>query len=383
MLTRFVRIQLAIFTVASIVGIAAMLLVYMQVPTLLGIGRITVTLELPRTGGLYEFSNVTYRGVQIGKVTDVRAVRGGGAGRIGGREVCKDDEAPAPAGPVMPLREKRFRRIIQKTQRFSNFVITGPGASRAQGQGQEDRRSTGRARPFAGTRVRPVGGNADEGGNFNRPPYRAIPFRRLTSRGAAPSGDASFTLRFKCIILPHTANPAQHIFVTCKETPMAPATDMTKLKKNLYGEMRRLANDQFDSPQYQRLLNLPLNVERARLYVLQKGFWNLNRRDCWAFAQGLAPMDVKALIWEHELDELQGNDKRGVEDHYSLQVRQAATIGLTRADFENEVMRDETRGIIYAYIHLAKDTHWLYSVATCAALEVSNSSDWVAKGGMS
>ena len=59
MLTRFVRIQLAIFTVASIVGIAAMLLVYMQVPTLLGIGRITVTLELPRTGGLYEFSNVT------------------------------------------------------------------------------------------------------------------------------------------------------------------------------------------------------------------------------------------------------------------------------------------------------------------------------------
>jgi hypothetical protein len=164
---------------------------------------------------------------------------------------------------------------------------------------------------------------------------------------------------------------------------MATAIDMTKLKKDLYGEMRRLANEQFDSPQYQRLLNIPLNVERARHYVLQKGFWNLNRRDCWAFAQGLAPMDVKALIWEHELDELQGNEKRGVEDHYSLQVRQASTIGLTRADFENEVMRDETRAIIYAYIHLAKDTHWLYSVATCAALEVSNSSDWVAKGGMS
>lgn len=77
MLTRFVRIQLVIFTIASIVGIAAMVLVYMQVPTLLGVGRITVKLELPRTGGLYQFSNVTYRGVQIGKVTDVRAVRGG------------------------------------------------------------------------------------------------------------------------------------------------------------------------------------------------------------------------------------------------------------------------------------------------------------------
>ena len=31
----------------------------------------TVTLELPATGGLYRFSNVTYRGVQVGKVTAV------------------------------------------------------------------------------------------------------------------------------------------------------------------------------------------------------------------------------------------------------------------------------------------------------------------------
>ena len=36
----------------------------MQVPTLLGIGRINVTLQLPATGGLYRFSNVTYRGVR-------------------------------------------------------------------------------------------------------------------------------------------------------------------------------------------------------------------------------------------------------------------------------------------------------------------------------
>jgi len=54
-----------------------MVLVYIQVPTLLGIGRMTVKLELPRTGGLYQFSNVTYRGVQIGRVTDVHATRAG------------------------------------------------------------------------------------------------------------------------------------------------------------------------------------------------------------------------------------------------------------------------------------------------------------------
>jgi virulence factor Mce-like protein len=72
MLTRFVRNQLIIFTIASIVGVVVMAFVYMQVPTLLGLGRLTVTLELPAAGGLYRFGNVTYRGVQIGKVTNVK-----------------------------------------------------------------------------------------------------------------------------------------------------------------------------------------------------------------------------------------------------------------------------------------------------------------------
>ena len=77
MLTRFVRNQLIIFTIASVVGVSAMVLGYMQLPTLLGIGRMEVKMELPRTGGLYRFSNVTYRGVQIGKVTRVQANRSG------------------------------------------------------------------------------------------------------------------------------------------------------------------------------------------------------------------------------------------------------------------------------------------------------------------
>ena len=69
MLSRFVRIQLVVFTIASIIGVLVMVFAYMQVPTLLGIGKITVKLELPASGGLYRFSNVTYRGVEVGKVT--------------------------------------------------------------------------------------------------------------------------------------------------------------------------------------------------------------------------------------------------------------------------------------------------------------------------
>ena len=69
MLTRFVRIQLAIFAIVGIIGVIVMTVWYIQAPTLLGIGKMTVTLKLPAGGGLYRFSNVTYRGVQIGKVT--------------------------------------------------------------------------------------------------------------------------------------------------------------------------------------------------------------------------------------------------------------------------------------------------------------------------
>jgi phospholipid/cholesterol/gamma-HCH transport system substrate-binding protein len=77
MLTRFVRIQLVIFTIASVIGMSVMAIRYMQVPTLLDLGRISVKLELPASGGLYRFSNVTYRGVRIGDVTALRATRTG------------------------------------------------------------------------------------------------------------------------------------------------------------------------------------------------------------------------------------------------------------------------------------------------------------------
>lgn len=77
MLTRFVRNQLIIFSVASVIGVGTMIFVYLQAPMLLGFNRIGVTLQVPSTGGLYQFSNVTYRGVEVGKVTDIRPTRGG------------------------------------------------------------------------------------------------------------------------------------------------------------------------------------------------------------------------------------------------------------------------------------------------------------------
>jgi pyrroloquinoline quinone (PQQ) biosynthesis protein C len=148
-------------------------------------------------------------------------------------------------------------------------------------------------------------------------------------------------------------------------------------------ELRRRANAHYETSNVKRLLALPLSVERARLWALQMKFWLRNRRDCWAFAQALAPEDVKALIWEHERDELAGNIERDVEDHGSLHVRESANFGLTPADFDTVQIAPQTRIVTYAYIHLVKDSPWLKAVSACAALEISNSAEWVDGGGMS
>lgn len=71
-LTRFVKIQLAIFTVLTVLGISVMGGQYVKVPAMFGIGRYAVTVQLAATGGLYENANVTFRGTNVGKVKEVR-----------------------------------------------------------------------------------------------------------------------------------------------------------------------------------------------------------------------------------------------------------------------------------------------------------------------
>lgn len=71
-LNRRARIQLAVFTVIALVALAVMTLDYMQLPAkIFGIGRYTVKMELPQTGGLYVTGNVTYRGTEIGRVAAI------------------------------------------------------------------------------------------------------------------------------------------------------------------------------------------------------------------------------------------------------------------------------------------------------------------------
>lgn len=70
-LSRFVKIQLIIFAIVTVVSVAVMGIVYMRLPSLAGIGRYTVSVALPTSGGLYGSANVSYRGMTIGTVTSV------------------------------------------------------------------------------------------------------------------------------------------------------------------------------------------------------------------------------------------------------------------------------------------------------------------------
>lgn len=77
-LTRRIRIQLAIFAIVAVVAGSVMTFGYMRLPALLfGVGRYSVTVELPSAGGLYASGNVTYRGVEVGRVDEVRLTDSG------------------------------------------------------------------------------------------------------------------------------------------------------------------------------------------------------------------------------------------------------------------------------------------------------------------
>ncbi len=69
--------QLLIFAILTVIALVVLGWFYLQVPRLVGIGQYTLYAELPASGGLYKTSNVTYRGIQIGKVTDVEPTERG------------------------------------------------------------------------------------------------------------------------------------------------------------------------------------------------------------------------------------------------------------------------------------------------------------------
>ncbi|HZE15111.1 MAG TPA: MCE family protein, partial [Mycobacterium sp.] len=77
MLNRFIKRQLIIFGGLTVIALLVLGGYYLRIPTLVGIGQYTLRADLPASGGLYPTANVTYRGITIGKVTDVEPTEQG------------------------------------------------------------------------------------------------------------------------------------------------------------------------------------------------------------------------------------------------------------------------------------------------------------------
>ncbi|WP_132992284.1 MCE family protein [Gordonia zhaorongruii] len=76
-ITRFVRMQLVIFSLVSIVSLVIVAVFYIRIPQMFGVGSYTVNVTMPSTGGLYQNANVSFRGVDVGKVKGVHLTSDG------------------------------------------------------------------------------------------------------------------------------------------------------------------------------------------------------------------------------------------------------------------------------------------------------------------
>jgi hypothetical protein len=150
--------------------------------------------------------------------------------------------------------------------------------------------------------------------------------------------------------------------------------------EKLWNELVGLCNEQFETPAFRRLLSIRFSTERVRQYSIQMAFYVKNRRDCWGYVQGSAPLEVKRLIWEHERDELMGSE--GKMDHITLAVKEGEVFGLTADSFEKTPLLDGAVACFYSWIHLAQRS-WLEAIAASAILEMRNSSELIKNGSLS
>jgi phospholipid/cholesterol/gamma-HCH transport system substrate-binding protein len=77
LITRRVRVQLALFAAITLLGVAFVGARYAQLDRLVVDQSYTVVAHYPQSGGIFAGGEVTYRGVRIGKVTELELTRDG------------------------------------------------------------------------------------------------------------------------------------------------------------------------------------------------------------------------------------------------------------------------------------------------------------------
>lgn len=152
--------------------------------------------------------------------------------------------------------------------------------------------------------------------------------------------------------------------------------------ERLDAELTELANAQFSTPEFELLFNTPLTMKRAQHVAIQMVFYNVNRREGWAFVQAKAPWDVKRLIWEHEKDEL-FHDPRGGADHRALMSKEAVALGVSEADLAKATPSPLIQATLMAFNNASNSLPWLGAMTFAHFLERRNNSRLVRGGGFS
>jgi pyrroloquinoline quinone (PQQ) biosynthesis protein C len=160
---------------------------------------------------------------------------------------------------------------------------------------------------------------------------------------------------------------------------MTEAATTNRYVAELESELNRMVNEQFDSNEFRLLAETPLTMARARFYTVQLAFYASNRRDCWAYVQARAPLDVKQAIWKHEEDELIF-DPRGGTDHITLMNREAVALGLTEAELAAAQPAPMIKAALLAFAYIASTLPWLSGLAASHFLERRNNNKLIKSG---
>ena len=150
----------------------------------------------------------------------------------------------------------------------------------------------------------------------------------------------------------------------------------------MWEELIRLCNGQFESTQFARMFGTKFTKARAQQYSIQMAYYVQNRRDCWGYVQGSAPLAVKQLIWRHEEDELIGQKAQGKVDHITLAVKEGEVFGLNAEAFERTAHLEGGEVCFSAWIRLSQQS-WLAAIAASAILEMRNSTELIPGGSLS
>lgn len=96
MLTRLVRIQVLLFAVIALTGVGFVGAKYAGLDALVGGNGYVVKLRMPDSGGIFTHAEVTYRGVAVGRVGELRLIPAGVEVDLR----LDDDAPPVPADVV-------------------------------------------------------------------------------------------------------------------------------------------------------------------------------------------------------------------------------------------------------------------------------------------